>query len=72
MDFEAGNSGGVEPWPEVGSRYMQRLCSDGEDFGPFGWIIVQPNIYRFRVSLSDGLRVQIVLREYLACEVAWL
>jgi hypothetical protein len=69
--FEVGPTESLEPWPEVGSRYMQRICSDGKDFGENGWLIVQPLRYRFKLSLSRGLRIQIIIREYLACEVSW-
>lgn len=70
--FESGASGagGTAPWPEVGSRVMTRLIS-GDDLGPGGWIIVQPGMYRYRVDWTDGFRVQIVIREYLAAEVVW-
>jgi hypothetical protein len=70
--FENGldGSGGLARWPEVGSRAMTRLLT-GYDLGPGGWISVQPGIYRHRVDWSDGFRVWIVMREYLAAEVAW-
>lgn len=59
-------------WPEVGSRAMQRILVTGagstlED----EWLDVQPGNYRYQVSWANGLRVKIVIREYLACEVTW-
>ncbi len=35
------------------------------------WLVVQPDSYRFRLDTDAGVRVRIVLREYVACEVAW-
>lgn len=57
-------------WPEVGSRLMSRLIS-GEDMRPDGWVIVQPNIYRFAVVDDGRFFVRTVIREYLATEVVW-
>lgn len=57
-------------WPEVGSRAMNRLFS-GVDMID-GWTIVQEGIYRYAV-IQDGTGyvVRILIREYLAAEVAW-
>jgi len=63
IDYGAG-------WPEVGSRLMQRLVS-GEDMRPDGWVVVQPNVYRFAVMDQGQFIVRTVIREYLATEVAW-
>lgn len=63
IDYGAG-------WPEVGSRLMQRLIS-GEDMRPDGWVVVQPNVYRFAVMDHNQFVVRTVIREYLATEVAW-
>jgi hypothetical protein len=57
-------------WPEVGSRLMSRLMS-GEDMRPDGWVIVQPNVYRFAVMDDGQFIVRTVIREYLATEVVW-
>jgi len=56
--------------PEVGSRGMQRLMTR-QDLQPSGWIIVQPNRYRFTVLHSERTEVRMVLSEYLACRVFW-
>lgn len=63
IDYGAG-------WPEVGSRLMQRLIS-GEDMRPDGWVVVQPNVYRFAVMNHGQFIVRTVIREYLATEVVW-
>lgn len=63
IDYGAG-------WPEVGSRLMQRLVS-GEDMRSDGWVVVQPNVYRFAVTDQGQFIVRTVIREYLATEVAW-
>ena len=59
---------GLSGWPEVGSRLMLRLLETGE-VQDGGWIEVQDGIYRYAVG--ELPRVRIVLREYLAAEVAW-
>ena len=47
---------------------MLRLLATGE-CGAGGWIEVQNGVYRYAVDESP--RVRMVLREYLAAEVAW-
>jgi len=58
------------PWPEVGSRAMQRILT-GADVDAEGWIVVQPGRYRYRAQVSDGMFVRMVISEYLACEAVW-
>lgn len=53
-------------WPEVGSRAMQRIVTGQSD-----WIVVQPRRYRYLTSVENGIIVQIVLSEFLGCEVSW-
>lgn len=69
--FEGSNNGVVAGWPEVGTRAMQRLLVVGSDVFKEDWLVIQPENYRFQVHADDGVRVRIVLREFLACEVAW-
>lgn len=57
-------------WPEVGSRLMNRLVT-GDDMRPDGWVVVQPNVYRFAVMDHGQFVVRTVIREYLATEVVW-
>ena len=59
---------GFAGWPEVGSRLMLRLLETRE-CGEGGWIEVQKGVYRYAVDESPTVRM--VLREYLAAEVAW-
>lgn len=54
-------------FPEVGSRGMQRFVEDGS-----GWVMVQPQRYRYLSSVNAGEMIRFVIREYLACEVVWL
>ena len=61
----------VAVWPEVGSRAMHRLLVADDNAFSEGWLNIQPDRYRYKVTLESGLRVRIVLREYLACEVLW-
>ena len=69
---------------EVGSRGMQRtLLTTLTLEGPNGersevplffndWIEVQEGRYRYlAIDDADGIRVKIVISEYLACEVVW-
>jgi hypothetical protein len=71
-DFEQErDSGPLALWPEVGSRAMQRLLVAGPEAFEEGWLVVQDGRYRYRTSQHSGLRVRMVLREYLACEVTW-
>ena len=65
-EFE--HSEGIVGWPEVGSRLMLRQIETGE-VGRGGWIEVQGGVYRYAVD--EIPRVRMVLREYLAAEVAW-
>jgi len=67
-DFETIDYGAG--WPEVGSRLMTRLIT-GDDMRSDGWVIVQPNVYRFAVMNRGQFVVRTVIREYLATEVAW-
>jgi hypothetical protein len=59
-------SGGLSVWPEVGSRAMQRLLAEGEE-----WVTVQAGRYRYMATADSAVRVRMVLSEYLACEVVW-
>jgi len=70
--FENAGAGQAEVWPEIGSRSFLRACGARpfENWqGP--WIVVQPGRYRYAIDLADGLVVQIVIGEYLACRVEW-
>lgn len=66
--FEAPST--IPLWPEVGSRAMTRVLT-GQDVCQDGWIEVQKDRYRYRVHPEGEFRVRMVLREYLAAEVAW-
>lgn len=69
-EFE-GELGGFAFWPEVGSRAFHRLVGDYADSYNNGWIVVQQDRFRYRVTQEDGMRVRMVLREYLAIDIAW-
>jgi hypothetical protein len=74
----------VDVWGEIGSRAIQRIVilqtkltnAAGEDLS-FGvalndWVTVQDDVYRYHVTESEHLvRVRMIMREYLACEVIW-
>jgi hypothetical protein len=57
-------------WPEVSSRWMQRLFED-RDFDNEGFLVVQPDIYRFKLEFDRGVTVKSILYEYLATSVEW-
>jgi|SRR5690606_9134651 len=59
-------------WPEFGSRAFHRILGV-EPFGnePGPWIVVQGGRYRYSVIQDGGVKVRIVLSEYLACEIIW-
>lgn len=71
LDAFKNDQNDVAVWPEVGSRAMHRLLIADDNAVSGGWLNIQPNRYRFRVTVDSGLRVKMVLREYLACEVLW-
>ena len=65
--FEGVDNGSL--YPEVGSRLLSRVVM-GHDLSN-GWIIVQPNVYRFAVQYLGGTEIRMVLHEYLAARVSW-
>lgn len=73
--FENAWGGNSEPWPEIGSRALMRAAGAKPyetDIGP--WINVQQGRYRYGVEETQGVRgvrVRIVLAEYLGCLVEW-
>lgn len=66
---DVGPSGGLAGWAEVGSRMMTRQVS-GQDMDT-GWVVVQPQVYRYAVMQDGSITVRSVLRNYLATEVRW-
>jgi hypothetical protein len=74
----------VQMFGEVGSRGMQRLFAtrvylqglDGSekqlDLVVNNWIDVQEDRYRYlAIDDIDGIKIRIVIAEYLGCEVVW-
>lgn len=58
-----------ELMPEIGSRRFIRALTEGINIG---WQVVQPGRYRYLVETQrDGLAVQALLSEYLACRFVW-
>ncbi len=60
----------LEFWPEVGSRWMQRLLEE-PSFDTNGFYVLQPSVYRFRLDFCNGIAVKSVIHECLATYVAW-
>lgn len=50
---------------------MQFVTITGEDMRAAGWVIVQPDIYRFAVMNNGQFVVRAIIREYLTTEVVW-
>ena len=71
--FEQITASKIELWPEIGSRAFLRAFGKPPDrFLHFnGWVVVQPDRYRYAVAETGGVLVRMVLSEYLACEVVW-
>jgi hypothetical protein len=71
-EFERAGAGEVRGWPEINSRAFLRAAG-AEPFAdaPGPWIVVRPGQYRYSVDEDGGVRVQMVLAEYLACIVVW-
>ena len=70
-DFEGAAVVQLAGWPEVNSRAFYRAAGAhpyADAQGP--WIDVQPFRYRYSVE-SGGVKVKIVMSEYLACVVLW-
>ena len=65
-----GDGGSFDIWPEVGSRWMQRLLAE-PSFDSDGFFLLQPDVYRFRLEFCAGLTVKSILHEYLATWVSW-
>jgi hypothetical protein len=71
-EFERAGSGEIRGWPELCSRTFLRAAgaSPYEDqSGP--WVSVQEGRYRYSVEQHRGVRVRIVVDEYLASDVEW-
>jgi hypothetical protein len=70
--FERAGAGELRGLPEINSRAFLRACGAEPYAGQQGpWIVVQPGQYRYAVDQHGGVRVQMVLAEYLACVVDW-
>lgn len=70
--FENAGAGDIRGWPELGSRAFLRACGADTYADQTGtWTTVQPNRYRYTVDQYGGVKVQIVIAEYLACVVDW-
>ena len=61
--------GGVDVWPEVGSRMTLRVV-DGVGLAG-GWMEVEKDRYRYAVDWSSDVVVRTVIWEYLATETCW-
>ena len=61
--------GGLDVWPEVGSRITVRVVNGVGLIG--GWAEVEEGWYRYAVDWSSGITVRTVIWEYLATETYW-
>lgn len=69
--FESENLGQLTVWPEIGTRAFIKACRGLPGSGSNSWLTLQPERYRYIVDEDGGVRVRIVLRDYLACEIGW-
>ena len=53
------------------NRFFDVNPAQLETFDECGWVVVQPDRYRYAVVETGGVVVRMVLSEYLACEVVW-
>ena len=67
--FFQDNSDRLGVWPEVGSRMMERIMT-GADMDD-GWIVVEPERYRFSLDWHGDVTVKSVIWDYLATETTW-
>ncbi|MEL6360448.1 MAG: hypothetical protein AAFR21_05140 [Pseudomonadota bacterium] len=67
--FESSGDGEIGVWPEVGSRMMERILTGDDMVG--GWVIVEPERYRFSIDWRHDITVKTVIWEYLATETRW-
>lgn len=72
-EFENATFGSLAGWPEIGSRAF--LHASGKNLDQLersgGWVVVQPERYRYSTVETEGLVVKMVLSEYLLCAVSW-
>ncbi len=61
----------LAPWPEIGSRAFHRAIKSRPPADHDPWQVVQPGRYRYFVDQADGVIVQFLVSEYLACRVIW-
>ena len=69
--FESTHGPVISVWPEVRSRAMQHILHGIDAPHECPWLVVQSGLYRFHASVDSGIRVRIVIHEYLACHVHW-
>lgn len=68
--FESVTDGLTGPWPEDGSRMLERVVVGHDIMG--GWVVVQPGTYRYVAEQAgEGVLVRIVMHEYLAASIQW-
>ena len=60
-----------QQWPEVGSRWMQRVLAETGAFDADGFYVVQPNTYKFKLEITGHLSVVSVIGNYLFTSVTW-
>ncbi len=70
--FESASASTTSLWLEIGSRKFSRAAKSCPILYEDGWQTVQANRYRYFVDQAEGLAIQMVLSEYLACRVVWL
>ena len=67
-NFQSGK-GLAQVWCEMGSRWNTRVI-EGDEFDEFGFLIVQPDVYRFRIE-EGGRGVSMILRNRFLARIFW-
>ena len=71
-DFLDPGAATAGPWPEIGSRAFHRAVESFTGVAPaLGWEVVQEGRYRYHMACGAGVRVRVLLSEYLACDIQW-
>jgi hypothetical protein len=69
--FESATASSPLLWPEIGSRSFIRAAKTHHTRCDNRWLTIQADRYRYSVDQTEGLTIQMVLSEYLACSAVW-
>lgn len=64
--YEFNNPADDPIYPELGSRLMQRIFTEGNS-----WITIQEGNYRYYINAGTTCYVRLAIKEFLFCEAIW-